>query len=39
MKRPGITVQLFLAVLATAVLVAVLMGGAARHSFNRGFIG
>jgi two-component system sensor histidine kinase BaeS len=39
MKRPGITVQLFLAVLATAVLVAVLMGGAAQHSFNRGFIG
>lgn len=39
MRRPGITVQLFLAVLATAVLVAVLMGGAARHSFNRGFIG
>ena len=39
MKRPGITIQLFLAVLATATLVAVAMGAAAQLSFSRGFIG
>ncbi|ACB34740.1 histidine kinase [Leptothrix cholodnii SP-6] len=39
MKRPGITIQLFLAVLAVATLVAVAMGAAAQLSFSRGFIG
>jgi two-component system sensor histidine kinase BaeS len=39
MKQPGITVRLFLAVLATAVLVVVAMGLAAHWSFTRGFLG
>jgi len=39
MKSPGITVKLFLAVLATASLVAVGMGWAAHWSFSRGFLG
>jgi len=39
MKRPGISTQLFLAVLATATLVTVAMGVAAQLSFSRGFIG
>ena len=39
MKRPGITAQLFLAVLATAALVALAVGAAAQFSFQRGFIG
>ncbi|MEH3085395.1 MAG: ATP-binding protein [Xylophilus ampelinus] len=39
MKRPGITVRLFLAVLATAVFVVVAMGMAAHWSFTRGFLG
>jgi two-component system sensor histidine kinase BaeS len=39
MKRPGITAQLFLAVLATAVLVALTVAAAAQWSFSRGFIG
>lgn len=37
--RPGITLQLFVAVLATAVLGVVMMGFAARKSFDSGFIG
>lgn len=39
MKRPGITTQLFLAVLATAALVALAMGAAAVWSFKLGFVG
>lgn len=39
MKRPGLTIQLFLAVLATATLVALAMGVAAQFSFSRGFMG
>ncbi len=39
MKRPGITTQLFLAVLATALAVAVALGVASYISFTRGFIG
>jgi len=39
MKRPGLTVQIFLAVLATAALVALGMGLATQFSFQRGFIG
>jgi two-component system sensor histidine kinase BaeS len=38
-KRIGITAQLFLAVLATAALVALAVGAAAQLSFQRGFIG
>ncbi|MBP6902840.1 MAG: HAMP domain-containing protein [Burkholderiaceae bacterium] len=38
LKRPGITAQLFLAVLAIAGLVALAMGAAARFNFQRGFI-
>ncbi len=37
--RPGITTKLFLAVLATSILVAVAMGVAARVAFTRGFLG
>jgi len=37
--KPGITLQLFVTVLATAVLGVVMMGFAARQSFDRGFIG
>lgn len=39
MKRPGITAQLFIAVLAIAASVVLLMGAAAHESFQRGFIG
>lgn len=39
MKRPGITTQLFGAVLATAALVALVLSGAARFSFDRGVLG
>ena len=39
MKRPGITIQLFLAVLATATLVALVMGAAAQLNLSRGFMG
>jgi two-component system sensor histidine kinase BaeS len=39
MKRPGITIQLFLAVLTTATLVALAMGAATQWSFSRGFMG
>ena len=39
MRRPGITTQLFLAVLAIAAAVAVAMGLASTASFNKGFIG
>lgn len=39
MKRPGITAQLFLAVLAIAAAMVVAMGAAAHWSFQRGFIG
>lgn len=39
MKRPGLTTQLFLAVLATAMVVALAVGAAAQWSFHRGFIG
>jgi two-component system, OmpR family, sensor histidine kinase BaeS len=39
MKRPGLTLQLFLAVLATATLVTIAMGAAAQFNFSRGFIG
>ncbi|MBK6716920.1 MAG: HAMP domain-containing protein [Burkholderiales bacterium] len=39
MKRPGITFKLFLAVLATAGVVALGMGAAAHWSFSRGFLG
>lgn len=39
LKRPGITGKLFLAVLATATLVAVAVSVAAQWSFQRGFIG
>ncbi len=38
MKRPGLTAKLFLAVLATAALVAVAMGFATGWNFNRLFI-
>ncbi|BEU98824.1 HAMP domain-containing protein (plasmid) [Acidovorax sp. DW039] len=38
-KRPGITTRVFLAALATAVLVAVVMGVATHLSFTRGFLG
>ena len=38
-RRPGLTVQLFLAVLATATLVTVAMGVATQWTFHRGFIG
>jgi two-component system sensor histidine kinase BaeS len=38
-RRPGLTLQLFLAVLATAALVTVLLGVATQWSFHRGFIG
>ena len=38
-QRPGLTVQLFLAVLATATLVTVAMGTATQWTFHRGFIG
>ncbi|NDY90388.1 ATP-binding protein [Ideonella livida] len=37
--RPGLTVRLFLAVLATATLATVLMGAASFWSFSRGFLG
>lgn len=37
--RPGLTVQLFLAMLVTAVLVTVAMGAAAQWNFQRGFLG
>ena len=37
--RPGLTVKLFLAMLAVAVFAVVAMGVAARLSFNRGFLG
>lgn len=36
--RPGMTVKLFLALLAMSVLVALSMGAAARYSFSRGFL-
>lgn len=39
MKRPGITLRLFLAVLSTATLVAVAMGAATQINFTRGFLG
>jgi len=39
LKRPGLTLKLFLAVLATACVVAVGMGAAAHWSFSRGFLG
>ena len=39
MKRPGITTQLFLAVLATAALVTGGVGLATRLSFEQGFLG
>ncbi len=39
MTRPSITLRLFLAVLATASVVALAMGLAAQLSFSRGFIG
>src|SRR5213593_4759721 len=39
MKLPGITTRLFLAVLATVTLVVLLVGGATRANFNKGFIG
>ncbi|MBG6080856.1 two-component system sensor histidine kinase BaeS [Rubrivivax gelatinosus] len=39
LKRPGITGKLFVAVLATATLVAVAVGVAAQWSFQRGFLG
>ena len=39
MFKRGITFKLFLAILATCVLVAVAMGVAARVTFNRGFVG
>ena len=37
--RPGLTVRLFFAVLAVAVLVAVMIGLAAQLGFHRGFLG
>jgi two-component system sensor histidine kinase BaeS len=37
--KPSITTKLFLAVLATAILVTLAMGVAARYSFTRGFLG
>lgn len=37
--RPGITGKLFLAILATCILVLILMHWAVRLSFERGFIG
>lgn len=37
--KPGLTLQLFLAVLATAVLGVLMMGLAARKNFDTGFIG
>lgn len=37
--KPSITLQLFVAVLATAVLGVIMMGFAARQSFDSGFIG
>lgn len=37
--RPGMTLKLFVALLAMSVLVAVAMGAAARLSFTRGFLG
>lgn len=37
--KPGLTLQLFLAVLATAVLAVLMMGLAARQNFDTGFIG
>ncbi len=39
MFKPGITVKLFLAILASSVLVAMAMGLASRLTFNRGFLG
>ena len=39
MKRPGITIQLFIAVLAMAILVALAVGGAAQWNFQRRFMG
>ncbi len=39
MKRPGITIQLFIAVLTMAILVALAVGGAAQWNFQRGFMG
>jgi len=39
LRRPGLTLQLFLAVLATATLVTVLLASATQWSFQRGFIG
>lgn len=39
MFKPGITAKLFLAILASSVLVAVAMGLASRLTFNRGFLG
>lgn len=39
LRRPGITGKLFVAVLATATLVAVAVGVAAQWSFQRGFLG
>jgi two-component system sensor histidine kinase BaeS len=37
--KPGITSKLFLAILATCIVVAVAMAMAVRYSFNQGFIG
>ena len=37
--QPGITAQLFLAVLSTAIFMVVAMGAAAQWSFSRGFLG
>lgn len=39
MFKPGITAKLFLAILASCVLVAMAMGLASRLTFNRGFLG
>jgi len=39
MFKPGITAKLFLAILASSVLVAMAMGLASRLTFNRGFLG
>ena len=39
MRRTSITVQLFLAMLAIAMLVTTLLGATTQYSFQRGFIG
>lgn len=39
LKRPGITTRVFLAVLSTAVLVALFMGVSTHLTFTRGFFG